>query len=65
MVEVLYKYFPRAIDNVGLDQGLFDGPKPKLLLVEDVAELTVMLLSHQRTSTGRIDFGSEQVIEML
>jgi hypothetical protein len=84
------RYFPRAIDNLGLDQGLFNGPKPKLLMVEDIAgkfccindyiiakhltsftlslsrrahilELTVMLLGHQRSETGRIDFGSEQV----
>lgn len=61
VVEVLYRYFPRAIDNLGLDQGLFEGPKPKLLLVEDIAELTVMLLGHQRSSSGRIDFGVEQV----
>ena len=47
---------------MGLNQGLFDGPKPKLLLVDDIAELTVMLLGHQRSSSGRIDFGSEQVI---
>jgi uncharacterized membrane protein YgcG len=62
VVEVLYRYFPRAIDNLGLDKGLFDGPKPKLLLVDDIPELTVMLLGHQRIATGRIDFGSEQVI---
>jgi hypothetical protein len=40
-VEVIYKYYPRAIDNLGLDRGLFEGPKPKLLLVDDIAELTV------------------------
>jgi hypothetical protein len=61
VVEVLYRFFPRAIDNLGLDQGLFEGPKPKLLLVDDIAELTVMLLGHQRSATGRIDFGIEQV----
>jgi len=62
VVEVLYKYFPRAIDNLGLDRGLFEGPKPKILLVDDVAELTVMLLGSQGNNTGRIDFGDEQVI---
>jgi hypothetical protein len=40
IVEVMYKLFPRAIDKLGLDRGLFEGPKPKLLLVDDISELT-------------------------
>ena len=41
--QVIYEYFPRAIDRLDPDQGLFPGPRPKILLVDDVAELTVPL----------------------
>ena len=49
MVDVIYKFFPRAIDKLEKDQGLFDGPIPKLLMVESIPDLTLMLLGHQRS----------------
>ena len=57
VVDIIYSFFPRAIDKLEPDCGLFDGPVPKLLMVESIPDLVLMLLGHQRSATGRIDFG--------
>ncbi len=44
VVEVVYEFFPGAIDRLEPDQGLFDGPKPKLLLTTQMSHLTVRRL---------------------
>ena len=64
VVDVIYSYFPSAIDKLEPDQGLFPGPKPKLLLVDSISNLTMLLLGHQRrdATMGSIEFGAQQVV---
>jgi hypothetical protein len=52
VVDVVYAYFPGAIDKLEPDQGLFDGPRPKLLLVDSVSNLAMLLLGHQRADAA-------------
>lgn len=63
VVQVIEKFFPASIDSLEADQGLFPGPKPKILLMDKLPDLTVRLLGHQRmTAGGAIEFGAQQVI---
>ena len=64
VVDVIYSYFPGAIDKLEPDQGLFPGPKPKLLLVDSISNLSALLLGHQRrdATMGSIEFGAQQVV---
>ena len=64
VVELLYHFFGASLDRLPPDLGLFDGPKPVIMDVENTAELLLMLQGAKR-ETSRIEFGAHQVRNLL
>lgn len=56
VVDVLYHYFPNAVDRLEPDQGLYPGPKPILLEVVDFTDLAMLLANPDRTRVNLINF---------
>ena len=61
IVELLYCFFRKAVDQLPPDNGLFPGPKPVLLQQSDVDQLILLLQGNQR-KTAQIEFGAKQVV---
>ena len=61
VVELLYHFFGNSLDKLPPDLGLFSGPKPIIMDVNDTQELVLMLQGAKR-ETSRIEFGAHQVV---
>mmetsp|Transcript_12027 Transcript_12027/g.24053 ORF Transcript_12027/g.24053 Transcript_12027/m.24053 type:complete len:3243 (+) Transcript_12027:98-9826(+) len=61
VVELLYHFFSNSLDRLPPDLGLFSGPKPVIMEVEQTADLVLMLEGAKR-ETSRIEFGAHQVV---
>lgn len=61
VIDILFRYFSDSFDPMQKDQGLFDGPKPKLLEFCSLENLA-MLLRRNKQQTSDIEFGAHQAI---
>ncbi|CAE1296780.1 unnamed protein product [Acanthosepion pharaonis] len=61
VIDILFRYFSDSFDPMQKDQGLFDGPKPKLLEFCSLENLA-MLLRRDKQQASNIEFGAHQAI---
>ena len=61
IIDLLMEFFPKSIDTLPEDSGMFLGPVPVILESCDESDLALLLSSNKRESS-RIEFGAHQVV---
>ena len=62
VIDVLKKFFYNSFDNLPRDEGMFPGPKPKVILSSNTSDLALIMRTNKRDSYKKIEFGARQVI---
>ena len=62
VVFALRHFFPNSIDNLPPDKGIFDGPRPSILLTTDIMELRALLGGADQRGGGPVRFGARQIV---
>ena len=65
VLDLLSKLFPDSFDKLARDLGYFHGPKPVLLEFSNRHDLVSGLKGNQRETSEPIEFGADQVSNLL